>query len=170
VSVSRPWVAWARAVTRLTTRGRASRSEFWWTWLLQTVVGAVLLLLVPLLQGRTRELVLPTGPFGGGPLGTQALFSWTDTSGDPAGGASVVIWTVWSLLTLAPMVALAIRRLHDADISGWWALVAVLVPMLSFLMLVLLARGSKPAGVRFDRVPADRSDGRGALVPPEASR
>ena len=170
MSVSRPWIAWARAVTRLTTRGRASRSEFWWTWLLQTVVGAVLLLLVPLLQGRTRDLRLPTGPFGAGPLGTQPLFSWTDTSDDPAGGYSVVIWTVWSLLTLAPMVTLAIRRLHDADISGWWALVAVLVPMLSFLMLVLLARGSRAAGVRFDRLPADGPGGRRALAPPEGSR
>jgi hypothetical protein len=130
----------------------------------------VLLLLVPFLQGRTRDLRLPTGPFGAGPLGTQSLFSWTDTSGDPAGGASVVIWTVWSLLTLAPMVALAIRRLHDADISGWWALVAVLVPMLSFLMLVLLARESRAAGVRFDRVPDDRPVAEPSLAPPGGSQ
>ncbi|WP_223269519.1 DUF805 domain-containing protein [Frigoribacterium sp. ACAM 257] len=163
-------MAWARAVTRLTTTGRASRSEFWWTWLLQTAVAAVLLLLVPFLQGRTRDLRLPTGPFGAGPLGTQPLFSWTDTSGDAAGGTSVALWTVWSLVTLVPMVALAIRRLHDADISGWWALVAVLVPVLSFLMLVLLARGSRVAGVRFDRLPADGPGGGGALVPPQGSR
>lgn len=120
---------------------------------------------MPLLQGRTRDLSLPTGPFGPGPLGTVPIFSWTDTSGDPAGGASVLIWTVWSLLTLAPMVTLAIRRLHDADISGWWALVAVLVPLLSFVVLVLLAQRSKPAGVRFDRVAAERP-----LASPEGSR
>jgi uncharacterized membrane protein YhaH (DUF805 family) len=170
VSVSRPWIAWARAVTRLTTTGRASRSEFWWTWLLQTAVAAVLLLLVPLLQGRTRDLSLPTGPFGPGPLGTVPVFSWTDTSGDPAGGASVLIWTVWSLLTLAPMVALAIRRLHDADHSAWWALGAVIVPLLSFVVLVLLAQRSKPAGVRFERVPVDGRVADPSLAPPTGSQ
>jgi uncharacterized membrane protein YhaH (DUF805 family) len=139
------------------------------------VVAVVLLVAVPLLSGQPRELRLPTGPFGPGLLGTVPLFSWTDTSGDPAGGASVVIWTVWSLLTLAPMVALAVRRLHDADISGWWALGAVLVPLLSFVVLVLLAQRSKPSGVRFDRVPADRPGvdrpGTGqSLAPPQGSR
>ncbi|WP_209561591.1 DUF805 domain-containing protein [Frigoribacterium sp. PvP032] len=172
---ARPWIACARAVTRLTTTGRASRSEFWWTWLLQTVVAAVLLLAVPLLQGRTRDLQLPSGPFGPGLLGTVPLFSWNDTSGAPAGGASVVIWTVWSLLTLAPMVALAIRRLHDADHSAWWALGAVLVPVLSFVVLVLLAQRSKPVGVRFDRAHldrpgADRPGAEGALAPSEGGR
>ena len=165
--VARPWIAWARALTRLTTTGRASRSEFWWTWLLQTVIAAVLLLAVPLLTGRTRDLQLPTGPFGPGPLGAQPVFSWTDTSGAPAGGASVVVWTVWSLLTLAPMVALAVRRLHDVDLSGWWALGAVVVPVLSFVVLVLLAQRSKPGGVRFDRVGGPA--GSRPLAPPEST-
>ena len=178
--VSRPWIAWARAVAHLTTAGRASRSEFWWTWLLQMAIAAVLLLAVPLLTGQTQGLRLPTGPFGPGPLGTQPVFSWNDTSGQPVGGASVVVWTVWSLVTLAPMMALAVRRLHDADISGWWALVAVVVPVVSFVVLVLLAQRSKPAGVRFDRVPGAPAAGTPAagapaagappLAPPEGGR
>ncbi|WP_314102385.1 DUF805 domain-containing protein [uncultured Frigoribacterium sp.] len=163
-------MAWARAVTRLTTTGRASRAEFWWTWLLQMVVAAVLLIAVPVLSGQTRELRLPTGPFGPGLLGTVPVFSWNDTSGDPADGASVVVWTVWSVLTLAPMVALAIRRLHDADHSGWWALGAVLVPVLSFVVLVLLAQRSKTAGIRFDPAPVDRPGPEPALAPPQGSR
>jgi uncharacterized membrane protein YhaH (DUF805 family) len=170
VPVARPWIAWARALTRLTTTGRASRSEFWWTWLLQTVIAAVLLLAVPLLSGRTRDLQLPTGPFGPGPLGAQPVFSWTDASGAPAGGASVVVWTVWSLLTLAPMVALAVRRLHDVDLSGWWAVGAVVVPLLSFVVLVLLAQRSKPGGVRYARVDGPRPAGRPPLAPPEGTR
>jgi hypothetical protein len=141
----------------------------------------VLLVVVPLLSGRTRDLRLPTGPFGPGPLGSHPVFSWTDTSGDAAGGASVVVWTAWSLLTLVPMVALAVRRLHDVDCSAWWAVGAVVVPVLSFVVLVLLAQRSKPEGVRFDLAPPPRppapapatappSTGRPPLAPPEGSR
>jgi uncharacterized membrane protein YhaH (DUF805 family) len=28
--------------------------------------------------------------------------------------------TLWSLVTLLPSLALAVRRLHDTDRSGWW--------------------------------------------------
>jgi len=46
----------------------------------------------------------------------------------------------------------------------------MLVPVLSFVVLVLLAQRSKPAGVRFDQVPVDRSGPEPSLAPPEGSR
>jgi uncharacterized membrane protein YhaH (DUF805 family) len=42
---------------------------------------------------------------------------------------------IWSLATLLPSLAVAIRRLHDLDKSGWWLLLAF-VPIVGGLVLL----------------------------------
>lgn len=52
---------------------------------------------------------------------------------------------IFALGTLVPSVAVATRRLHDTNRSGWWQLI-ILVPIVGFIvLLVFLAQESRPA-------------------------
>ena len=94
--------------------GRASRSEFWWWYLVSFVVSAVL--------GMVGLVV------AGGPVTDPADFSLF--------GAQVLVPQVWSVLTLVGMVALSVRRLHDSGRSGWWYLLSLASVLSSVLLLV----------------------------------
>ena len=92
----------------VTFTGRASRSEFWWWVLCDLIIGIVL------------------GVIG---LAVHVAFAGVSlaslTSASRGFTASTVITGVWLLATIVPRFALAIRRLHDANRSGWWYLLAV---------------------------------------------
>ncbi len=91
-----------------TFTGRASRSEFWWWVLCDVIIGIVL------------------GLIGLGIHVASAGMSMASLASVGRGfTASTVISGVWLLATIVPRFALAIRRLHDADRSGWWYLLAV---------------------------------------------
>lgn len=49
-------------------------------------------------------------------------------------GASV-LGAIWSLATLIPSLAVAVRRLHDLDKSGWWLLLGF-IPLIGALVLL----------------------------------
>jgi uncharacterized membrane protein YhaH (DUF805 family) len=75
--------------------GRSPRAEYWWYLLAVIVVGGLL--------GFVDGLVLRGPIYGGlGPLGLA-----------------------FTMTTVVPGTALVVRRLHDTDISGWWALIRV---------------------------------------------
>jgi uncharacterized membrane protein YhaH (DUF805 family) len=46
-----------------------------------------------------------------------------------------VIATLWSLATLLPSLAVAVRRMHDVGRSGWWLLIAF-VPLVGALVIL----------------------------------
>ena len=56
-----------------------------------------------------------------------------------------VLAGIWSLLTLIPMLALNVRRLHDIDRSGWWFLL-VFVPVIGWVILLIWACTQGTAG------------------------
>jgi uncharacterized membrane protein YhaH (DUF805 family) len=101
--------------------GRASRSEYWWWNLVFAVIYVAALIL---------EAVL--GKDSPGYLAVSIFFFLFVVAG------------------LVPTYALLSRRLHDANLSAWnilWAL----VPLAGgIVMLVLTTRASDPAGRRFD--------------------
>jgi uncharacterized membrane protein YhaH (DUF805 family) len=45
---------------------------------------------------------------------------------------------IWSLVTLIPVLAVGVRRLHDIDRSGWWYLL-VFVPIIGWVVLLIWA-------------------------------
>lgn len=51
--------------------------------------------------------------------------------------------TAFALLTFIPSIALAFRRLHDLDKSGWWLLLSF-VPVIGWLVLLyfMIKRGT----------------------------
>lgn len=101
--------------------GRASRSEYWWVMLAQTVAAGLLL--------------------GGVVLGTESALErmWVTVL-----VGFVLVWAI-------PAWALTVRRLHDADFSGWMALLAVLPYVGSLMPIIFGLLPSKPRGECFDR-------------------
>ncbi|MBX4930669.1 DUF805 domain-containing protein [Rhizobium bangladeshense] len=49
---------------------------------------------------------------------------------------------IWWLATFLPSIAMAARRLHDSNRSGWWQLLALLFPIGSVVVLAWYCRAS----------------------------
>ncbi|MEI7712649.1 MAG: DUF805 domain-containing protein [Rhodospirillales bacterium] len=61
-----------------------------------------------------------------------------------------VIGAIWHLATILPTIALATRRLHDVDRSGWWQLLWF-IPVIGWVvLLVWLCTAGTPGANRFD--------------------
>ncbi len=118
-----------------TFNGRASRSEFWWWVLFINIVSAVLMVIensTGLKVGASTTDFIVNGqvvPFVNTGFG--------------------VLSTIWALAVLLPTLAVAIRRLHDADHSGWWVLWGGLLSIIccvgAIILFIFYVTGSKPA-------------------------
>lgn len=114
--------------------GRASRAEYWWIALVDTVVylGLALLGVLAGLPGST----------------TTADGEWTPGPGFFPFGILLVIWM---LGIIVPSIAVTVRRLHDANLSGWFYLLLFIPYLGGLALLVLTVLPPKPEGRRFDR-------------------
>ena len=91
-----------------TFRGRTSRKAYWLTSLLMTGVlfFLVLLIALPLYSFISGSLLSLSAFRGGGPSMLWFL------------GAMVI--GLFAIVSSIPMFAMQVRRLHDANLSGWW--------------------------------------------------
>ena len=57
--------------------------------------------------------------------------------------AGALLVFVYYIATLIPTIAVAVRRLHDTDRSGWWLLIAI-VPFIGWILLIIwyVSRGT----------------------------
>jgi uncharacterized membrane protein YhaH (DUF805 family) len=46
-----------------------------------------------------------------------------------------ILGLVWALAVIVPSIAVAVRRLHDLDKSGWWYLL-IFIPLIGVLVLI----------------------------------
>ena len=69
----------------------------------------------------------------------------------PAFNLGIALVAVWALATLIPQIAVTVRRLHDANLSGWLVLLRLLPSVGDIVVLVLTVLPSNPAGARFDK-------------------
>lgn len=111
--------------------GRSRRMEYWMFMLLNIIVYAVFGGLFFAVGGSIEAIA-------------------GDASDDGLGALGIVISLLLGLYVLAiiiPSIAVAVRRLHDRDMSGWWYLgifVGSLIPLIgilfsiAFLILMLL--------------------------------
>lgn len=104
--------------------GRSTRSEYWWIWL------GNMILLVPFYSAYFKVLANPRNE--------AALMAL---------GGIAIIYMIFGLALILPMLALTVRRLRDAGFH--WALIFIIfIPMVGPLaLLVLLAMPSKQVEV-----------------------
>ena len=60
-----------------------------------------------------------------------------------------ILYTIYSFAVIIPSLAVATRRLHDTDRTGWWQLI-LLIPVIGFIILVVfLVQDSNPYTNRY---------------------
>ena len=79
--------------------GRATRSEYWYFILFNTIISIALLIIDEIATGGILSIV-------------------------------------YLLAILIPSIAVATRRLHDINKSGWWQLIA-LIPLIGLIVLIV---------------------------------
>lgn len=113
-------VMWKRG---LDFKGRSSRGDFWKAYFMNllVLVGPYFLVTMTLLTG-----------FGSKTFEMEGAFHFMG-----------VILSTYSLFTLVPLLALSIRRLHDANFSAWLFLVNIIPGIGNIVFFILLVLGSK---------------------------
>ena len=107
--------------------GRARRSEYWWFFLFTLILSFI----AGILDGALGTSI------GSGPSSTG------------------VVGLVVGLALLLPGLAVAVRRLHDTDRSGWWLLIG-LVPLVGgIVLLVFFVMGGTRGSNRYGADPKD---------------
>jgi uncharacterized membrane protein YhaH (DUF805 family) len=96
--------------------GRASRAEYWW-YILAIIVVTIVISIVDSILGLNRMVL---GIYG--PLTTLLL-----------------------LVVIVPSLAVAVRRLHDTNRSGWWLLIG-LIPLIGAIVLLVFFVSAGTAG------------------------
>jgi len=71
-----------------------------------------------------------------------------------------VLYAVYFLAIIIPSIAVAIRRLHDSDKSGWWLLITF-IPFGSIVLIVFWCLAGTPGPNKFGAGPelSDRPSG-----------
>ena len=111
-------------------QGRSRRKEYWMFFLLNMILAVVLI--GPFYFSFVGDLVTAGAGGGSDEEAMAAAF-------ESAGGLSLAglgLYALYALAALIPGIAVAVRRLHDRDMSGWWYLgmiVASLIPFLGFI-------------------------------------
>ncbi len=95
--------------------GRARRTEYWMYFLFNVIIACVLAF-IDRMTGLVGQTSIGLGPLYG----------------------------IYVLATLIPSVAVAVRRLHDTNRSGWWLLIALFPIIGGLVVLVLLCQDSQP--------------------------
>ena len=67
------------------------------------------------------------------------------------GNTGNVLYYLCNLAVLLPSLAIAVRRLHDINFSGWWMLVVLLQFLGGLILLVLMLLPSTQGANRFDK-------------------
>ena len=103
--------------------GRSRRKEYW-MWFLFVIIVFIVLSLIDSalgLGGRT----------------TADSTSGPGSVGYSAGVRGGILTGLFSLAILIPNIAVAVRRLHDTNRSGWWILMPALPYILGFILTMV---------------------------------
>lgn len=98
-------------------KGRARRSGYWYIQLFLVV---------------TNLIAAPID---------LALMNW-DFDRFISNGGGGIVGLIWILATIVPALALLIRRLHDTNRSGWWALIGLILVVGAVILIVFTVEDS----------------------------
>ncbi len=71
---------------------------------------------------------------------------------------NVLIGSLVSLALLVPSIAVLVRRLHDTNRSGWWALL-ILIPIVGWIVLIIFAAMPGDQGPNTHGAPQNQPSG-----------
>jgi uncharacterized membrane protein YhaH (DUF805 family) len=114
--------------------GRSTRREFW-MWILFYFICVIILSVIDgvlHLGGATN--------YGGGRYGAPGTVGYSYGAGVRGG---ILTW-IFAAAVFIPNIAVAVRRLHDTNRSGWW----LLMPVVPYLIGVVIMFGSMAGGAR----------------------
>lgn len=116
--------------------GRSRRREFWMFALFCFLVG----LAIDVLFGNPA----------------YERFGWHVSIATSLSGTGGVVRGLFNLVSFVPAIAVATRRLHDIDRSGWWQLL-MFIPLIGWIvLLVFYCLDSNSGPNRFGPDPKDR--------------
>lgn len=137
-----PWygIGFGQAISRAFKKyvrfdGRASRSEFWWFYLFNTIVSFI--------------LNIPYFIVYSSKLGEIASGATPNLAG--AYAAQIPAY-IWGLIVLLPNLGLMWRRLHDTGRSGAWFFLVFACGIGGLVPLIMCIMDSNPEGQKYDRV------------------
>lgn len=93
--------------------GRTSRADFWWTVLANFLVEMIIGFVCGFISGLTGA-----------------------SNGEASSGLPTLLSSLYSLAIFVPSLALAVRRLHDINKSGWYLLMG-LIPLAGGIILLV---------------------------------
>ena len=123
--------------------GRASRSEYWWVALFMFLIYILLAVLISTVGSEVVSSNTVT-----------SATSYSYSARSEPNGLGIFLSLVLLLFLLAnivPSIALAVRRLHDVNMSGFLYLLSLIPFLGSLVLLVFYVLPPNPAGARFDR-------------------
>jgi len=98
-----------------TFKGRARRSEYWYFFLFYVLLIILAVFIDDLLFNR-----------------------------NPDEKSTLVLTLVFGLSMIIPLLAVAVRRLHDTNCSGWWILIRFIPIIGQLILIILLATDGTP--------------------------
>lgn len=96
-----------------TFSGRAQRAEYWWFYLISTLII----------------------------IGLSLIDQATGTLDEETGVG--LLNSLYSLAILIPSIAVGVRRLHDTGRSGWWLLIGLIPVIGSIVLIVFFVLDSE---------------------------
>ena len=113
-------------------KGRARRSEYWYIQLFLVATN---------LAAAAIDLALMDG----------------DVDRFIANGGGGIIGLIWIIATIVPALAVLVRRLHDTNRSGWWALIGFVPVVGTIVILVFTVSDSDQSENRYGSSPKEES-------------
>jgi uncharacterized membrane protein YhaH (DUF805 family) len=111
-------------------KGRARRSEYWFIQLFLVATNlAVAVIDLALMDGDVDRFI--------------------------ANGGGGIVGLIWIIATIVPALAVLIRRLHDTNRSGWWALIGFVPIIGTIAILIFTVTDSTQGENRYGASPKD---------------
>jgi uncharacterized membrane protein YhaH (DUF805 family) len=131
--------SFGQAIKRFFTKyatfsGRASRSEYWWAVLFNTLVYIFASIILGIAIFSTGDRPVDSEDWRPSALTVTLM----------------VLFAVYGLAVLIPSIAVSVRRLHDANYSGWFYLLSLIPGVGGLILLIFMLLPSHPQGARFD--------------------
>lgn len=119
--------------------GRARVGEYWWFFLFCHIV-----LLIPIVLIIVGYIKLDESWY--------YYREWESIIGESSAFA-----IIWCVLTIVPLLAVTVRRLHDTATCGWYALMGLIVPMGNIVLMLNLLQNGTVGDNEYGRDPVLRS-------------